>query len=290
MSGSSIATLADGRLYALHNAYVLDGRVSSYPSSARGWAASNCYLLRQYDGALLLDTGFAAHGSAILHQLDTLIDRKLPLAIMPLRINEFMSVGNAMPIAGRFNVVECYSNVTDVELWLDFDSDTYREARQPAPFRTTLLSGPKRLQVGAGETRMVDVYLAPVRLIGTQWTYDAATRTLFTSDTFAWVWRSDPDGPWAVGDNDDTTTPEDVRNFLFNTRYWWLEGALTEQMRRDLARVFETHDIETIAPGYGSILKGRKVVERHYTMLDEALRDWDRSRTLPHYVARGEQR
>jgi len=290
MPGSSIATLSDGRLYALHNAYALDGRVSSYPSGARGWAASNCYLLRQDDGALLLDTGFAAHGGAILRQLDCLIERTMPLSIMPLRINEFMSVGNAMPIAGQFNVVECFSNVTDVELWLDFDSDTYREARQPAPFRTTILSGPQRLKVGGGESRLVDVYLAPVRLIGTQWTYDAATRTLFTSDTFAWVWRDDPDGPWAVGDNDDTTTPEDVRNFLFNTRYWWLEGALTEQMRRDLARVFETHDIETIAPGYGSILKGRKVVERHYAMLDGALRDWDRSRTRPHYVGRGEQR
>ena len=40
-----IATLAEGKLYALQNPYKLDGRVSSYPGSARGWSVANCYLL-----------------------------------------------------------------------------------------------------------------------------------------------------------------------------------------------------------------------------------------------------
>ncbi|MCZ6455400.1 MAG: hypothetical protein O6909_14270, partial [Alphaproteobacteria bacterium] len=64
MSGSSITTLAEGKLYALQNAYELDGRISSYPNSARGFSASNCYLLKQEDGALLLDTGYTAHEGA----------------------------------------------------------------------------------------------------------------------------------------------------------------------------------------------------------------------------------
>jgi len=40
-----IAAIADGKLYALQHPYRLDGRVSSYPASARGFSAANSYLL-----------------------------------------------------------------------------------------------------------------------------------------------------------------------------------------------------------------------------------------------------
>ena len=40
-----IASLADDRLYALQNPFALDGRVSSYPASARGFSVANSYLL-----------------------------------------------------------------------------------------------------------------------------------------------------------------------------------------------------------------------------------------------------
>src|SRR2546430_16752879 len=53
-----IAALADGKLYALQHPYALDGRVSSYPASARGYSVANSYLLTQSDAAMLIDTGF----------------------------------------------------------------------------------------------------------------------------------------------------------------------------------------------------------------------------------------
>ena len=40
-----IAALADDKLYALQNPFALDGRVSSYPASARGYSVANSYLL-----------------------------------------------------------------------------------------------------------------------------------------------------------------------------------------------------------------------------------------------------
>jgi hypothetical protein len=54
--------------------------------------------------------------------------------------------------------------------------------------------------------------------------------------------------------------------------------------------VFDTYDIETIAPGYGCILRGRNVVERHYRMLDEFLKACDKSRMVSRYVTRDEER
>jgi len=46
---------------------------------------------------------------------------------------------------------------------------------------------------------------------------------------------------------------------------------------RGIADVFDKCDVETIAPGYGCILHGRKVVARHVEMLDEILKGLDKS-------------
>ena len=132
---------------------------------------------------------------------------------------------------------------------------------------------------------------APIRLIATRWLYDRSTKTLFSSDLFTAVWRDDARGP--VGrhrlDNEFTTTA-DMRSFMLNTRYWWLEGAPTDSIRRGIDDVFDKYDVETIAPGYGCILRGRKVVERHYRMLDEFLTASDKSRMVSRYVSRDEER
>jgi flavorubredoxin len=131
---------------------------------------------------------------------------------------------------------------------------------------------------------------APIRLIATRWLYDRATRTLFSSDLFTHVWRDRASGPWTVTDDDDTTTLPELRSFMLNTRYWWLEGAPTDSIRRGIGDVFDKYDVETIAPGYGCILRGRKVVARHYRMLDEFLKACDKSVAVSRYVTRDEER
>jgi len=144
--------------------------------------------------------------------------------------------------------------------------------------------------------REIDVMQAPIRLIATRWLYDRATRTLFSSDLFTHVWREAATGPWVVQDSEkncadnDPTSTGDIRSFMLNTRYWWLEGAPTDAIRRGIDKVFDTCDVETIAPGYGCILRGRNVIERHYRMLDEFLKACDKSKMVSRYVGRDEER
>jgi flavorubredoxin len=145
------------------------------------------------------------------------------------------------------------------------------------------------IQLG-NKGRAIDVMQAPIRLIATRWLYDRATRTLFSSDMFTHVWRARAEGPWIVTDVDDATSPRDLRSFLLNTRYWWLEGAPTDSIRRGIADVFDKCDVETIAPGYGCILHGRKVVARHVEMLDEIFKGLDKSVAVSRYVDRDEER
>jgi flavorubredoxin len=209
--------------------------------------------------------------------------------MFPLRLNEFMSINNVESFAGHFNIDQCYTSNPDAALWFDFGAKP-NGRRILDSMKVTAVARADTIQLGkAGRT--IDIMQAPIRLIATRWLYDRATRTLFSSDMFTHVWRVVETGPWIVIDSDDdTTTPRDVRSFMLNTRYWWLEGVTTDAMRRGIGDIFDKHDIETIAPGYGCILRGRDVVKRHYQMLDDFLKACDKSVAVSRYVGRDEER
>jgi flavorubredoxin len=282
-----VATLSDGKLHALQHTFGLDGRVSCYPASARGVSVANSYLLTQNDAAMLIDTGFGKDEPVIRAQIESLVAPGTPLSLFPLRLNEFMSINNVASFAGHFNVETCYTSNIDAALWFDFGAES-RDILES--MKVTAVSRADAIRLGA-QDRAIDVMQAPLRLIATRWLYDRATKTLFSSDMFTHVWRDSERGPWIVTETDnDATSPGDVRSFMLNTRYWWLEGAPTDTIRRGIDAIFDKHDIETIAPGYGCILSGRSVVERHYRMLDEFLKGCDRSVATSRYVSRDEER
>src|SRR5580693_8476192 len=284
-----IASLADDKLYALQNPFALDGRVSSYPASARGFSVANSYLLTQPDAAMLIDTGFGKDEPAIRGQIEALIAPGLPLSMFPLRLNEFMSINNVESFAGHFNVETCYTSNIDAALWFDFGAKA--EGRDILKsMKVTAVTRADTIELGKSG-RAIDVMQAPIRLIATRWLYDQATKTLFASDMFTHLWRDTEQGPWIVTDADnDPTSLRDVRSFMLNTRYWWLEGAPTDSIRRGIDAVFEKFDVESIAPGYGCILRGRNVVARHYKMLDEFLKSCNKSVAVSRYVTRDEER
>jgi hypothetical protein len=284
-----IASLSDDRLYALQNPFALDGRVSSYPGSARGFSVVNSYLLTQPDAAMLIDTGFGKDEPVIRAQIETLIAPGLPFSMFPLRLNEFMSINNVESFAGHFNIETCYTSNPDAALWFDFGAKA--EGRDVLKsMNVTAVTRADKIELGKNG-RAIDVMQAPIRLIATRWLYDRATRTLFSSDMFTHVWRDTQTGPWIVTETgNDATSPRDVRSFMLNTRYWWLEGAPTDSIRRGIGAIFDKYDIETIAPGYGAILRGRNVVARHYQMLDEFLKACDKSVAVSRYVTRDEER
>ncbi len=159
----------------------LDGRVSSYPASARGYSVTNCYLLRQPDAAWLIDTGFGGDEVALRGQIESLIDRKLPLSLLPLRLNEFMSIQNIDPFTLYFNVKECFTGNPDAAFWFDFGAGSDSGKNTLDTLNITTIGREETIPIGA-LGRPVVVYQAPIRLIATRWIYDEATKTMFTSD------------------------------------------------------------------------------------------------------------
>ena len=251
-----IASLADERLHALQNPFALDGRVSAYPASARGFSVANSYLLTQPDAAMLIDTGFGKDEPVIRAQIESLIAPRLPLSLFPLRLNEFMSINNVESFADHFNVETCYTSNPDAALWFDFGAKA-EGARTLKSMKVTAVTRADTIRLGR-LGREIDVMQAPIRLIATRWLYDRATRTLFSSDCSPMCGaRARP----AV-DRHRCRRRSDhhARHPLVHTQHALLVagGAPTDSIRRGIAEVFDKYDIETIAPGYGCVLRGRK--------------------------------
>tara|TARA_A100001037_G_scaffold238275_1_gene217659 strand:- start:20642 stop:21565 length:924 start_codon:yes stop_codon:yes gene_type:complete len=286
----SITDLGNGKAFALHNILQLDGRVSAYPKSTRGFSSMNCYLLCENNAAILLDTGFNGQLDLLSKQISSVITQDTPLSIYPLRQNEFMSVGNIVALANRFNVVEAFSNRPNIDFWFDFElEDFIPKEEKDKKFTTSKLGTELKINIGGNPDRLIHGIFAPIRLITTMWIFDQATKTLFSSDMFSHISKSNPDGPW-ISDKDELSTTSFVRSFLLNTRYWWLEGVDTGPLREGISEVFNKFDIHSIAPGYGTILTGKEQVEKQFKILDEVLRELDSSVVKASYVPRNLER
>lgn len=275
---SEIIEIGDGKLYALIHPYALDGRESSHPLDVRGYSTMNSYLLVEDERALLYGTGYSVHQDAMLAQLDTLVgDRTLSLMIPRA---EFVGMCNARPIADRFHVDIAYMRIPSPPvMFLNFRPEFPQgetDGLRDVPYK--LVDRGDRLPVDLAGHRYLDVLSPELRALPSSWGYDAATRTLLSSDIFTWVWRDTAAGPWLIDDgDDDPTTPERVEHCLVHNRYWWLPGADIEPIRQSLADLFDTHEIETIAPDHGPLLRG-EAIQRHYQLLDDYLAE---AATLP---------
>lgn len=264
-------SIAGDRAFALANSYEIDGRISWHPPGASGFAPLNCYLFVEGSDALLVDTGLTVHESAIFAQLREALGDGRELAVVSLRQGEFDSMCNLIPILRSFGVKRLYGPFDDVIDWAAFspaqDADTeWLRPRLPS----TLVSRGDTIAIG-DQGRAIHVLKPALRLFTTIWVFDEATGTLCSSDVFSHVRRPTAEGPWVVDADSDTTTYEDVRDHLLGTRFWWIPQADVEDMRRDLAALFERFEVKCIAPAWGCVLMGSEVVERHYQLVDRVL-------------------
>jgi hypothetical protein len=277
-----------GRLHALSNPYEIDGRVGWHPRTVRGFAPMNCYLLTSGGRATLIDTGITVHREALLTQLDHVLPEGCRLSILHTRLGEYNSLCNTPAVAARFAVDEVCGAHVNADLWTDFEPHDGVGEEEYAhvidDVRVRVLGNDQSLTVAPAGARRLRVFVAVLRLLPTHWAYDEATGTLFTSDMFTHVCRARPDSGWVVTADADDTTIEVVREHMVGARYWWLPEAETGEIEAGLAEVFERHRVERIAPGYGCILDGAEVVERHLAMVLEVLAEGPGDAARPAYV------
>jgi glyoxylase-like metal-dependent hydrolase (beta-lactamase superfamily II) len=259
--------LAPGRLHALGGVVPVDGRISWFARSARGFAPHVCHLVTDAAGDVLVDTGLPVLQDAILGQLGALHPAVRPLTLVLRRPPEFDCVGNAGLVLTRFPAQRLIS-VWDAESWVYFRQGigaVLPEDRPPSaqPAWTQIERG---MQIPVGGGLPLEVCAAPLRLLPSVWVYDPASRTLLTSDAFGHTLLEHPDDPWIVDASSDTVTYEQVRDHIL-AKFDWVAEAKARIIRDQVAEVFAALDVETIAPDFGCVLRGRDVVARHLELV-----------------------
>lgn len=276
--------IGDGRLVVLPVPCALDGTLSAYPVASRGFTCLNTFLLAEPGHALLLDPGYSVHEQLLTDAVAALLEPGSRLTLWALRIGEFASICNIRPFTERFDVDALYGSQGNPPVWVDFRPEYVPYGSEVglgalADVDPRVASQGMVVEVG-DRGRAVRTLDAPLRLLPTNWLYDEATKTLFTADAFAYAGRASAAGPWAVTGDDDPTTAEQIWDCLVHSRFWWLPGARTQPIRAAIARVFEEHDVDRIAPSSGCIIEGPETVRRHVGLLDDVLATAERERSI----------
>ena len=255
--------LVPGRLYTLGAAVELDGRISWVPPEVRGYQASNAHLLLEEGRALLVETGVAAVGPALLRQLEALLPLGSPLMVIVSR-PEFDCSGSVAELARRYELSGAGAyDFTRVGL------SNLRFASRSGQLEpgVAIDLGPRR--------RVVSVPPA-LRMLLTHWLYDEATHSLFTADSFTHVYGSTP--ALARVERSPQAPPAEAVAASLLAKFWWLRHLRSRHVGDAVERLFDTHDVDTIAPSNGAVIHGSRAVAAHVAAVLAAIRGFESRR------------
>ena len=262
--------LVAGKLYLLGASVPLDGRISWVPPEARGWQPINSYVLLEGESVLVVDPGVYAHRTIIREQLATLVEPGRKLSIFLTRPEPDVT-GNIGELASCYPVERLYAGGGPNP----FDAFESANLMDPASRgnRIQMERMPPGYQMPLGEGRGVEVLRPTIRLLATFWGYDAATRTLFTSDSFGHTVQAAPgdDRVLRSGAPDQAGIAMVKAHLL--AKFGWLARAKTRSIIDNLDEMRGNRAIDRIAPGHGLVIEGRAMVERHLDAVRAVLQE-----------------
>lgn len=260
--------LVPQRLYLLGDSVELDGRVSWVPSEVRGWQPVNCYVVRQDDAVLVIDPGVYLHRNTIADQLESIVPAGSPVSIFVTRA-EPDTTGGIGEIARRFPVERLYAGggpnpFDSFEAVGELDMAGRRE-------RIQLERTAAGFQVPVAGARGIEILRPSIRLLATWWGYDAATQTLFTSDSFGHTVQAQPDGPRILTAKLPAQHGVTEVSAHLTAKFEWLAHAKTPALRDSTRAMFADRVVSRIAPAHGLVIEGPEMVRAHTEALDAAL-------------------
>jgi hypothetical protein len=273
--------LVPERLWALPLPFALDRPRSMFPVRPGSFGTGNCYLLREGDRALLVDTGFPCFHDDVLGLLARVLAPSTVLSVIVLRPAEVSSLGNLFSVLEEYEVETLHAALAhDIVHSFDVRSLARRNPGGLRPHGYRQLTQSQTLALGPG--RPLEVFKPMLQLLNQLWIYDERTRTLFTSEYFGYTMRPGAAGPWTVTDTADAPAPDALAGFLRDgNRTWWLAGADGERLASWVAETFASRPVDCIAPAFGAIFRGREVVERQAELMQQALRGLAREQAVP---------
>jgi hypothetical protein len=266
----ALAEILPGTLWALGGWLRMEeAPVSWIPPTARGWLPVQGYALRSGGSWLMVDTGLACHWPLVRHgvartsegcQERRLINTRREQDCMngiPALVQEFGL--REVLYAGVLNPLDFFEGVEE--------ADAAGRIEAHAGVVATRISPGVVTPVGELELEVLRVEL---RLLATNWFYERRTRTLFTSDAFAFLARSAPGQSRLRAPGEAPMRAEDAALFL-SAKMDWLLGVDPAPILADLDRIRAGWPADRLCPGFGLVIEGRDAVAEAFDAVQSAL-------------------
>ncbi|GGK99024.1 hypothetical protein [Nocardia jinanensis] len=260
--------LIEGHLYRIGSEVPID-RISWIPEGVTGTEPLNCYAFVGDAEFFMVDTGAEISAPAVRDALGALRgDREL---WVHLTRNEHECIGNLETVlTARAQPKLVFGSGGGILEWLlEPTADGLGAENMIGKVEMVLAPNGQTLHTPGGlRFHWID---APVKLMFlTQWAYEETSRTLFTSDFFAWQHLHSPEHGVVLTDPAELSGPRQVAAEI-RSRVGWLPGAALPDLAQDLRAVVERYEVDRLAPVHGRILEGRDVVARGVDIACEAL-------------------
>lgn len=257
------------RLYAVGGVVPAERPTTWIEPHLRGLLAVGCYVLRDGDDALLVDTGLAVHRPQITSGVGAVLSGSSNRSLIMTR-REPDAIINLPWLIKTMHIdhVYCGGVLSPLDFFERADQKN-AEAHINALAQTsvTWLQPGSILPVGSAR---VDVQRTMLSVLPKSHVYEAETRTLFGSDSWGFL-TQDSDAPLGiVREIDDRLSCTSVARYLRH-KFDWLLGIDTTPVEADLAKLLDL-DIERICPAYGCVVEGGPVVRHLLSETIEAVR------------------
>jgi glyoxylase-like metal-dependent hydrolase (beta-lactamase superfamily II) len=164
-------------VFALGGSVPADRRLSWFPEGRTGWLPINCYLLRDKERFLLIDTGVTPHWESIRADIDTLTMGCIGRAAVVTR-REPDSMINLPAAVGTFAIETVYAGggLSPLDFFDGLDeANGIAQIRAGSGVSPAMLQPRAVIRVGSLE---VEVLPSPLRVLFTNWLYERTTKTM----------------------------------------------------------------------------------------------------------------
>ncbi|MBP0466850.1 hypothetical protein J5Y09_23175 [Roseomonas sp. PWR1] len=266
----SLAEIIPGTLYGASGWLRADSRpISWIPPGLPGYLPVTAYALR--DGAewMVVDTGLPVHWS----QIEAALARTVEGATRRRMVNtrrEQDCMANLAALVRRFGIAEVpYVGVLNpVEMTDVLEGDeAHARIEAMAPVRAIRIEVGQVLEVGRLRLEPLRVQL---RLLATNWFFEHATGTLFTSESFGFLTRATPDAPLVRAPDEAPIEAAGIARML-SAKFDWLIGIDPAPILADLDAIFAAHRVERICPCYGCVIEGAEAVAEALARMKDAI-------------------
>lgn len=244
--------------------------VSWLPPGLSGWLPVTAYALT--DGAewMAVDTGLPLHWPALRPALAATLGGSTRRRMVNTR-REQDCMANLHAMTQAFGIAEIpYVGVLNpLELmdWVEA-AEAHARIEAMAPVRAVRIEVGQVLEVGRLRLEPLRVQL---RLLATNWFYEHATRSLFTSESFGFLTRDDPSQPLVRSADEKALEVTAAANML-SAKFDWLIGIDPAPILADLDAIFAARKVDRICPCHGCVIEGAAAVAEAVAATQAAIR------------------